>query len=95
MGELFTAANAGVKKRGGAKVGDKTMVDVFEPLAEKLTQGSLEQSEIDEAVESTKDLVAKKGRASYLGERSVGHVDPGAMSSGYLFSALIETEGIL
>ena len=95
LGELFTAANAGVKKRGGAKVGDKTMVDVFEPLAEKLTQGSLEQSEIDEAVESTEDLVAKKGRASYLGERSVGHLDPGAMSSGYLFSALIETEGII
>ena len=95
LGELFTAANAGVKKRGGAKVGDKTMVDVFEPLAEKLTQGLLEQSEIDEAVEGTKDLVAKKGRASYLGERSVGHLDPGAMSSGYLFSALIETEGIL
>ncbi|KRK10652.1 dihydroxyacetone kinase [Ligilactobacillus pobuzihii E100301 = KCTC 13174] len=95
LGELFTAANEGVKKRGGAKVGDKTMVDVFEPLAEKLTQGLLEQSEIDEAVEGTKDLVAKKGRASYLGERSVGHLDPGAMSSGYLFSALIETEGIL
>lgn len=95
LGKLFTAANAGVKKRGGAKVGDKTMVDVFETLAEKLTQGPLEQSEIDEAVESTKDLVAKKGRASYLGERSVGHLDPGAMSSGYLFSALIETEGIL
>lgn len=95
LGELFAAANAGIKKRGGAQAGDKTMVDVWEPLSDQLAQGSLTQEDIDKAVDGTKDLVAKKGRASYLGDRSVGHLDPGAMSSGYLFTALIETEGIL
>ena len=95
LGELFAAANSGIKKRGGAQVGDKTMVDVWEPLSDQLAQGSLAQEDIDKAVDGTKDLVAKKGRASYLGDRSVGHLDPGAMSSGYLFTALIETEGIL
>ncbi|MGV7518614.1 DAK2 domain-containing protein, partial [Mycobacterium kansasii] len=40
-------------------------------------------------------MVAKKGRASYLGERSAGHLDPGAVSSGYLFTTLLVTEGIL
>ncbi|MHC3414585.1 DAK2 domain-containing protein, partial [Pediococcus pentosaceus] len=39
-----------------------------------------------------KDMVATKGRASYVGERSVGHIDPGAMSSGYLLKALLEVE---
>ncbi len=95
LGELFAAANAGIKKRGGAQVGDKTMVDVWEPLSDQLAQGSLAQEDIDKAVDGTRGLVAKKGRASYLGDRSVGHLDPGAMSSGYLFTALIETEGIL
>ncbi len=40
-------------------------------------------------------MVAKKGRASYLGERSKGHIDPGSESSGYLFETLLETEGLL
>lgn len=93
--ELFAAAAAGIKKRGGAQVGDKTMVDVWDPLAEKIKAGNLAQADVDAAVNATKDLVAKKGRASYLGERSVGHLDPGAVSSGYLFTALLETEGIL
>lgn len=92
---LFAAASEGIKKRGGAKADDKTMVDVWEPLANKLSDGSLSQADIDQAVDSTKEMVAKKGRASYLGERSVGHLDPGAVSSGYLFTALIETEGII
>ena len=95
IADLFAAADAGIKKRGGAQAGDKTMVDVWEPLAAKLASGSLTQAEIDEAVNSTEEMIAKKGRASYLGERSSGHLDPGAMSSGYLFTALIETEEIL
>ena len=40
-------------------------------------------------------MVAKKGRASYLGERSKGHIDPGSQSSGYLFSTMLETKGLL
>lgn len=45
---------------------------------------------IQDAVENTKDMKATKGRASYVGERSIGHIDPGAYSSGLLFEAFIE-----
>ena len=90
LAELMELALAGIKKRGGAEAGDKTMVDVWTVLVPKLKDNSLTQADIDAAVESTKDMVAKKGRASYLGERSVGHLDPGAVSSGYLFTALLE-----
>ncbi|MEK6189912.1 MAG: DAK2 domain-containing protein, partial [Carnobacterium alterfunditum] len=47
---------------------------------------------IDETVEATKPLKAKKGRASYVGERSIGHIDPGAYSSALLFHAMLEAE---
>lgn len=95
LGELLEAALAGIQKRGGAKPGDKTMVDVWTELVPKVKAGNLSEDEIHKAVESTKDMVAKKGRASYLGERSKGHIDPGSESSGYLFEALLETEGLL
>ena len=88
-------ALTGIKKRGGAEPGDKTMVDVWTALVPEVKTNKLTQEKIASAVEATKDLVAKKGRASYLGERSKGHVDPGSQSSGYLFEALLETEGIL
>ena len=95
IGELLDAALAGIKKRGGAEPGDKTMVDVWSVLVPEVKTHNLTQEKINSAVAATKDLVAKKGRASYLGERSKGHVDPGSQSSGYLFEALLETEGIL
>lgn len=90
LSDLLAAALAGIKKRGGANAGDKTMVDVWEVVLPELAQGTLTEAKIDEAVEATKPLIAKKGRASYLGERSKGHIDPGAMSSGYLFKALLK-----
>ena len=71
------------------------MVDVWNKVVSKADDSSLTNADIEAAVESTKDMVAKKGRASYLGERSVGHLDPGAVSSGYLFEALLEAEGSL
>jgi dihydroxyacetone kinase-like protein len=92
---LLDAALAGVIKRGGAEVGDKTMVDAWTPLVKATHDGTLSQAVIDEAVASTEPLVAKKGRAAYLGERGIGHRDPGAESTGYLFKALLETEGTL
>ncbi|UZX30754.1 dihydroxyacetone kinase subunit DhaL [Lactobacillus helsingborgensis] len=95
IGELLEAALTGIKKRGGAVPGDKTMVDVWTELVPEVKDHSLTVAKIDEAVAHTKELVAKKGRASYLGERSKGHIDPGSQSSGYLFKALLETEGIL
>lgn len=95
LGELLQKALSGIEKRGGAQPNDKTMVDVWNQVVSKADDSSLTNADIEAAVESTKDMVAKKGRASYLGERSVGHLDPGAVSSGYLFEALLEAEGSL
>ncbi|MFD1420649.1 dihydroxyacetone kinase subunit DhaL [Lactiplantibacillus songbeiensis] len=88
---LLTAALAGLKKRGGAVAGDKTLIDVWTPVTAAVQADQLTPAVISEAVERTKPMVAKKGRASYLGDRSIGHLDPGAVSSGYLFTALLET----
>lgn len=92
LSELLEAALAGIKKRGGATAGDKTMVDVGEKVLPTIKDGSISEDGIEEAVEATKDMQAKKGRASYLGERSIGHLDPGAVSSGYLFNSLLKAE---
>ena len=90
LGLLTEAAVNGIKKRGGTNAGDKTMVDVWLVAVPALKENSLTAKQIEEAVQSTKDMEAKKGRASYLGERSIGHLDPGSVSSGYLFQALLE-----
>jgi phosphoenolpyruvate---glycerone phosphotransferase subunit DhaL len=90
-----TAAVAGVQARGKAEPQDKTMVDALLPAAAALrdaaaggaTAGGATRSAADAAAEgmrATTPLVARKGRASYLGERSAGHQDPGATSSWLL-----------
>jgi len=89
LATLIQAASDGIAKRGGAAVGDKTMLDVWVPVAAALKQGQLTQQVIDDAVEATKPMQATKGRASYLGDRSIGHLDPGAVSSGELFTTLL------
>lgn len=71
------------------------MVDVWTALLPEIKEQTLTEERIKQAVAATKELVARKGRASYLGERSKGHIDPGSQSSGYLFEALLETEGLL
>ena len=68
------------------------MVDVWSPVVEAVKKNQLTNDFIDQAVLSTKDIVATKGRASYVGERSIGHIDPGSQSSGLLFKALLEAE---
>ncbi|GEK91886.1 dihydroxyacetone kinase subunit DhaL [Alkalibacterium kapii] len=90
LDEVVEAGLNAIKKRGQAKLKDKTMVDMWEPVVESLKNDTLTKASIQEAMEATKPLKAKKGRASYLNERSIGHLDPGAVSSGYLFMALIE-----
>ncbi|GFH39977.1 dihydroxyacetone kinase subunit DhaL [Pseudolactococcus insecticola] len=87
---LLASGLAGIEKRGGAVLGDKTMLDVWVPVLPEIAAGSLTAIEIDEFVMATAPLVAKKGRASYLGERSKDHIDPGSQSSGYLFESLLE-----
>lgn len=81
-----------IVKRGHAQVGEKTMVDVWSPVVEAVKKNQLTNDFIDQAVLSTKDIVATKGRASYVGERSIGHIDPGSQSSGLLFKVLLEAE---
>lgn len=89
----------GVVARGKAEVGDATMVDALAPAVESLEAAAAADVPLPDAVataiaaahqgaQSTKPLVAKRGRASYLGERSIGHLDPGAVSASLLVSTL-------
>ncbi|NQN49561.1 dihydroxyacetone kinase subunit L [Streptococcus suis] len=79
-----------IQKRGKAELGEKTMVDVWVPVIAALRESQLTVEVIREAVLATKDILATKGRASYVGERSIGHIDPGSFSSGLLFEAMLE-----
>jgi phosphoenolpyruvate---glycerone phosphotransferase subunit DhaL len=93
---------AGIVLRGKAAIGDKTMVDALQP-AIKAYKRTIEAGEplntalsaavagAEEGLKSTIPLVARKGRASYLGERSAGHPDPGATSTVLLFLSAAET----
>lgn len=94
IGEILASGLEGIQKRGHAEAGEKTMVDEWIPVIEAIKNNTLSRDKIDEALNSTKDMKATKGRASYLGDRSVGHIDPGAQSSAYLFEALLEA-GVL
>jgi len=89
----------GVQARGKAELGDKTMIDVLIPALESLEKDSAAGLSCKEAfvnaekvaaycMEKTRDIIAKKGRASYLGERSIGHIDPGATSSYLMISTI-------
>lgn len=91
VAELISAGAAGIAKRGGAVAGDKTMLDVWLPVVDSLQAQTLTPAKIQEFVQTTKSMQAKKGRASYLGERSIGHLDPGAVSSALLFETLLTT----
>ena len=92
LSEIIHAGLDMIQKRGKAVPGEKTMVDVWSGIPLSLQSGDLTREKIASLVEATKDLKATKGRASYVGERSIGHIDPGSASSGFLFEALLETE---
>src|SRR5207247_1756858 len=96
------AAIAGVQARGKAEPGDKTMIDALIPGRDALKAALAEGASFEDALRQSADaagqgmrdtvpLVAKKGRASYLGERGAGHQDPGATSSHLLLEAAAET----
>lgn len=91
--DLIEAGLEAIQKRGKAEVGEKTMVDIWSAFLEELRAGTSSIEKIEEVVEASKDILATKGRASYLGERSLGHIDPGTRSSAYLFESLIEVGG--
>nr|WP_202425590.1 dihydroxyacetone kinase subunit DhaL [Streptomyces sp. HUCO-GS316] len=77
---------------GGAAPGDKTMIDALVPAVDALGDGfAAARAAAEEGAVATTPLQARKGRASYLGERSIGHQDPGATSSALLVAALADT----
>lgn len=99
---MFKAGSKGVIARGKTNANDKTMCDVWLPVIDAceaaLANGENVNDLIDKAVlaaesglHSTIEMQAKKGRASYLGERSIGHQDPGATSSMFILKALQKT----
>ncbi|MFF6930290.1 MULTISPECIES: dihydroxyacetone kinase subunit DhaL [Streptomyces] len=90
--QAFAAGVAAVGQLGGAQAGDKTMLDALLPAAEALTLSFDGAADAARAgAEATVPMRARKGRASYLGERSIGHQDPGATSAALLVDALAET----
>ncbi|MEU0951172.1 dihydroxyacetone kinase subunit DhaL [Streptomyces niveus] len=94
LAEALGAGVAAVAQLGGAKAGDKTMIDALEPAVAALgTSFAAAATAADEGAVATVPLLARKGRASYLGERSIGHQDPGATSSALLIAALAATAG--
>lgn len=90
VAEAFAQGVAAVAKRGKSQAGEKTMLEVLLPVAEALSRlpdgGSLQalRDAADAGLAATKDMKATKGRASFLGDRSIGHLDPGARSSAIL-----------
>jgi len=101
IASMFTEGVNAMKKRGKADLGEKTMLDVLIPVSielEKLSDQKdvkLVAGNIKEVAEkgmlSTKNLIATKGRASFLGQRSKGHIDPGARSSQLAIEAICNT----
>jgi len=99
LGEALRAGLGGVIARGKAELGDKTMLDALSPALDAFDAAgdnvaAAANAAYDAAVvgrDDTIDLVARKGRASYLGDRSAGHLDPGATSTALLFQALAES----
>ncbi len=100
--EALEAAVGGVVMRGKAELGDKTMVDALTPAVEALKQALSNNTAMAKALKNSAEaakqgmvdtipLVAKKGRASYLGPRSAGHQDPGATSSYLILQAAADT----
>lgn len=101
---MFEAGLEGIQQRGKAELNDKTMVDVWIPAVAAMKQVQANGADLTEvlqqgvataetAMKNTIPLQARKGRASYLGERSIGHQDPGATSSYLLLKTAAKTWG--
>ncbi|TYB48466.1 dihydroxyacetone kinase subunit DhaL [Actinomadura chibensis] len=104
LGTALRAALDGVQELGKAERGDKTMVDALAPAADAYDAALADGSDLAGCVRAAADAAAKgaeetvpmqarKGRASYLGARSVGHLDPGAASTALILSALADVAG--
>jgi phosphoenolpyruvate---glycerone phosphotransferase subunit DhaL len=99
LADALEAGLGGIVERGRPELGDKTMFDAMEPAVRAFRAAAGEGPAVAaraafraavEGRDASAELVARKGRASYLGERSVGHIDPGAASTALMFEALAE-----
>jgi dihydroxyacetone kinase-like protein len=101
LAAMLTDGVEAVKKRGRSDAGEKTMLDVLVPALNALRAGAKDglgeadliarvRAAADEGLSATRNMKATKGRASYLGERSIGHLDPGARSSALLIAAVCD-----
>ncbi|MFC8938584.1 dihydroxyacetone kinase subunit DhaL [Streptomyces griseoincarnatus] len=91
LAEALRAGVDAVMKLGGAVPGDKTMIDALLPAVDALGESfAAARDAAREGAVATTPMLARKGRASYLGDRSIGHQDPGATSSALLVAALLE-----
>lgn len=99
--DIFTKGVDAVKQRGKAEAGEKTMLDVYIPVADYLQTAAAKSLALPEVfenirrvaiagMESTRDMVATKGRASFLEERSRGHIDAGAKTGQLMICAIVE-----
>ena len=104
LAAMFRSGLEGVQQRGKAQIDDKTMVDALQPAVEALEAAAEQGATVDEALQAacaaakqgarhTVAIHANKGRASYLGARSIGHQDPGATSVLFLIEAAATTLG--
>lgn len=101
LADAFETSLNMIMKLGGAKPGDKTMVDALYPAVEALQNAAASGASLKEAfkraadaaqkgAESTKDMIAKKGKASYLGDKTLGYMDPGAAAVALIFKSIAE-----
>lgn len=99
--EVMQCSVDGIQKRGGAKLGDKTLLDALIPTTESLKQSATSGDSFKEALtkgalaavegaEKTKEYAANKGRASYVGDRSLNYPDAGAMALGIIFTEIAD-----
>jgi dihydroxyacetone kinase-like protein len=104
LAAMFRNGLEGVQQRGKAQLEDKTMIDALQPAVEALEHAAVDGTTVTQALEAARAAAAKgtrhtieiqanKGRASYLGPRSIGHQDPGATSVLFLFEAAVATLG--
>lgn len=102
LSNMMRASLEKICRRGGSKQGDKTLIDALWPAVESLEDAAKRNLDLTEALlmtanaarrgaESTKDLIAKQGKARYLGEQTLGHVDPGAELIRLIFETLFAT----
>jgi len=94
LAAMFDQGLAGIRKHSQAKIGDKTLIDAIEPAVQAMqaAEGDIAALLVagaeaaDQGAKATEDMQAKFGRAKNLGERSIGHIDPGAASAALLFA---------